>query len=526
MRKPSISLSVFQVLYWFAPILIIMGLTAGVVSGSWGWVPLALMLGGLAIAIGWIAAETRGGFWKRRSTRVGTDALVATITVLVILGLINFLGVRYSKQFDLTENRLFSLAPQSEQVLTELKQPIKVWVFDATKNPSDQQLLDSYQRKSEQFTYEYVDPQADPITTREFGIQQVGEVYLEYGGDRHYVQTINDQERLSERSLTNAIAQFETPVTPKVYFVQGHGERSLEANAGDQGGLSQAVSELTNENYLVEPLNLAADNVPDDASVVILAGPQQPLLDAEEKALEEYLKRRSGLFLLLDPTTTPGLDDLLAEWGVQLIPNALILDPSGQAVGLGPAVPLVTQYSDHPITQDLNGYSYYPGSQPIGLQEVEGVTNYPLLFTNDTAQVQIVEEGTVQLDPNAPTQGTLSLGVAFSRPVESTDTPTDEENGDSSTDEETPPEARLVVIGNSAFATDGLFGQYLNGDVFLNSVSWLSQQNGAIAIRPKEPSNRRILLTGVQQALFSIIAILFVPLIAFAAAIGLWLKRR
>ncbi|MFO0171775.1 MAG: ABC transporter, partial [Aphanizomenon sp.] len=91
----------------------------------------------------------------------------------------------------------------------------------------------------------------------------------------------------------------------------------------------------------------------------------------------------------------------------------------------------------------------------------------------------------------------------------------------------TAKESRLVVFGNSNFAVDGLFGQQLNGDVFLNSVSWLSQQDQQLlSIRPKEPKNRRIIISTFQANLLTISALFLLPLIGLVTGFIIWWKRR
>jgi ABC-type uncharacterized transport system involved in gliding motility auxiliary subunit len=83
------------------------------------------------------------------------------------------------------------------------------------------------------------------------------------------------------------------------------------------------------------------------------------------------------------------------------------------------------------------------------------------------------------------------------------------------------------VLGNSDFATDGSFDKYLNGDVFLNSVTWLSQQDQQIlSIRPKEPKNRRLNFTQQQAILLTSSSLLFLPMLGFATAAILWWLRR
>ncbi|MEO8891940.1 MAG: ABC transporter, partial [Coleofasciculaceae cyanobacterium] len=123
-------------LFWLGPFLTVMGLTAGVVAGVWSPIVLGLLFAGILIIVCWLLflGAMSPAFWKRRSTQVGTNAIVATLAMLIILALINFLGVRYAQRIDLTENQLFTLSPLSRQVVKNLQQPVKVWVFDPKPN--------------------------------------------------------------------------------------------------------------------------------------------------------------------------------------------------------------------------------------------------------------------------------------------------------------------------------------------------------------------------------------------------------
>jgi ABC-type uncharacterized transport system involved in gliding motility auxiliary subunit len=88
-------------------------------------------------------------------------------------------------------------------------------------------------------------------------------------------------------------------------------------------------------------------------------------------------------------------------------------------------------------------------------------------------------------------------------------------------------ESRLVIIGNSTFATDNLFNQQLNGDVFLNSVQWLSNQDEQpLSIRPKEAKDRRLNLSPLQANIITILSLAVVPLLGLIAAGITWWRRR
>lgn len=498
--------------------LVTAGLIAGIVAG-WTLLPAGLLIGGIGLLLlGLVLGnQGQGRFWAQRSTEAGANALVSTLAVLAILALVNFLAVRYASRVDLTENQIFTLAPQSQEVVQSLENSTRVVVFDPLPNPQDRQLLESYRQSGPQFTFDYVNPYNDPRLAQEFGATQTGMVFVESGETRRFLQNVGPSERLSERTLTNALDQVVSDRALTVYFTQGHQEFAID---GSDTGFLQAATALEDKSAIVQPLDLSqTGEVPDDASVVVVAGPAAEFFDAEVEALQTYLEGGGSVMLLIDPRTSPNLGTLLDPWGISL-DNRIVLDTSGsgQLVGLGPAAPLVTDYGDHPITRDFSGgRSFFPLVRPINVEEVSGVTATPILQSNPQSQAETLStEGELQYDENAPASGPYTLGVALSRPVEGAT------EGD-----EPPPESRLVVIGNATFATDGLFEQQLNGDVFLNAVSWLGQQTDAtLSIRPREVTNRRISLTVQQQIGLGVFALLVLPVIGLGLAVLMWLRRR
>ncbi|MDF5725594.1 MAG: Gldg family protein [Rhizonema sp. PD37] len=598
-------------LFWLAPFLLTAGLTSGLLSG-WGTISLLLIVSGSAIAVLWLIRQNQQNhWWSRRSTQASTNALVATSAVLIILGLVNFLGTRYHLRKDLTETQLFTLAPQSRASVRSLSEPVKVWVFNSP-NPQDQDLLENYHEQNRsKFKYEYVDPQAAPGLAQKFHLKDNGEVYLESGNRRQLVQVVSENERLSEAKLTNRLQQITSTSTAKIYVLQGDGEHPISPG---KNAISQAIQALGDRNFIISPVNLAEKSVSlSDAAVVVVAGATRSLLESEEKALQDYVNRGGNLLLMIDPNTDPKLDTLLAEWGIKL-DNRLAVDIAGNPQ-FGPAVPIVNEYGKHPITKDFGkDISFYSLARPIQITPVAGVEATPLLFTKpfpDSWAESDLKSEKLQFDEGKDIKGPLTLGVALRRkqplstssssvlptptptvspktgalvkpitpasptptptvspqtgklakpntPTSPTPTPTASsktgalvkpitpasptptptvslKNPVPSTPSapstpstnQTATESRMVVIGNSDFATDGLFEQQLNGDVFLNSVTWLSQQDQQpLSIRPKEANNRRINLTTAQANLLTSLSLIVLPLLGLVAAIVLWWRRR
>jgi len=554
MKGLAFSTKWLRFLAWPGLALVTAGAVAGSLSG-WQPLPIGLFILGLGLLLLGLSFSGSGLFWQQRSTQVGTNAAISVIAMLAIVGLVNFLAVQNSARFDLTETQLFTLAPASQQITQELEQPVRLVIFDSVRNPRDVQLLESYSRLTDRFSYEYIDPVANPGLAQSFGVNQPGMVFLEIGEERRFLQTIGNAqtaenlgtpETLSERQITNALEQVVSDRALTVYFVQGHGEYAID---GSETGLSTAVTALEDKGYLVNSLTLTETQaVPEDADAVVVAGPAEDFFAAEVDALAAYLDGGGGLMLMLDPRADAGLNPLLDEWGI-ILDDRLVLDTSGagQFVGLGPAAPIVSDYGDHPITREFeSGRSFFPLARPVETRELPDITSTPLLLTNPQSRAEAIsDEGDLNFDPNAPPEGPYVLGVALSRPIADTTaaatdtdtTPDDPETTAPSEDAgeaedgeaaaETAPEARMVVIGNSSFATDGAFDQQLNGDVFLNAVSWLGKEGDAtLSIRPRTVTDRRLQMTAQQAWGLGIFSLLVLPLTGLALAVLMALRRR
>ncbi|NMG60348.1 ABC transporter, partial [Geitlerinema sp. P-1104] len=407
-------------LLWLGLFLSIAGLTSGAVSGSWTPVPAVLIVAGVIILGIWLIylEVFQRGFWRRRSTEAGTNALFATAAVVLILALLNVVVVRASVRLDLTETQRFTLAPQTQTLIRNLEEPVTVWVFTSQPNERTVDLLGNYRRLApDRFNYELVNPQESPGLVQRFNVTSVGDVFLEVGEQRQYVATL-DLEPLSEAQLTRSIAQLQGGDRLMVYMLQGHGEPAILE--GGEDSISRAVRALEESAAVVTSLNLIErGTVPEDANLVAIVGPTSRLFEPEVEALENYLAAGGALLLLVDPNTDPGLDGLLEDWGIRL-DERVAIDPERWVQGFGPAAPLVFDYGTHPITEEFGrNYTIFPVARPIEYDTVDGVEITPLLFTSDAswAEADLDEGPDWQFTPERDRPGPLVLGVAARREI-------------------------------------------------------------------------------------------------------------
>jgi ABC-type uncharacterized transport system involved in gliding motility auxiliary subunit len=462
-----------------------------------------LLLGGIVLGFGRIV-----GFFSKRSSKLGTNTAILTLAVLAILGILNFVGYRHHKRFDLTSEKLYSLSDQTKKIVGGLKTDVTILRFSKTSEASLDDLMTEYKYLSPHLKFQNVDPQEKPEVAKEYGARRVGDVIVASGLHRENVEP-GMQGGYSEEDITSAILKATRDKVRTVCFVTGHGEKSLTDDQA--GGYSQVDQGLKKENFATNSINLVSENgVPSTCDVVVIAGPTQGYFAQEAALMGKYLDGGGKALIEVDPEKDPKLDDLFKAWNVGVGKN-VVIDASGvgRLVGTGPVVPLVMEYGESPITKNLQGkMTFFPLARTASIADKSKTDTQSVELLKTSARsftIPNLNQKEVKFDPK--TAGPLSLGVAASR-----------KSGDN--------ETRLVVIGNSEFASNQAVGQAGNGDLFFNTIDWLAQDENLISIRPKSAANRRVTMTKSQgMALFWLDQI-FLPGIVIFSGIYIWWKRR
>jgi ABC-type uncharacterized transport system involved in gliding motility auxiliary subunit len=495
-----------------------------------------LALAGLVVTALYTLSQWRdiARSFQGRNVKYGSIAATGVLVVLGILIALNWISNRQNKRWDLTAAGQFSLSDQTRQILAGLNQPLVIKTFYVNSATEYRDRLAEYSYLSKQVTTEFVDAENNPIEAQKYGVTMVPTIVLEYAG-RNEKATAAD-----EQSLTNALKKVIEGRAKKIYFLQGHGER--DPMASEPTGYSGMSEALKTDNFEVAKLTLAQEGkVPDDATLIVVAGPSTDLLPAEFEALRAFLKRGGKLLLLIDPPdkgSAPdpaGLIALAREWGAD-VGNNLVIDASGlgQLIGTGPTMPVAMPVR-HPITEDFRVMSAFPLARSV--TPVEGGTDgrvaQKLLETSPQSWAETDVKGlyaTGRPERGAnDAAGPVSIAVASSAPATDAPAPAPAASAapNATTPEEAPkPETRVVIVGDSDFATNRALGIQGNREIFLNMANWLAQQENLIAIRPRSPEDRPLTMTADQQRMVFYFTMFIVPALLISNGIRVWWKRR
>jgi ABC-type uncharacterized transport system involved in gliding motility auxiliary subunit len=466
----------------------------------------------------------------RRAGKYGSSALAGTALGIALLVMLTFLSTRYHARWDWTEAGSHSLSSQTLKLLEGLERDVEATaLFSAITAPPARELLDRYSYASDRFKVSFVDPQAQPGLVRGLGIPpeqlEGGLIHVTLGEESVQVK------ELTEEKLTNAIVKLTRREQKTVYFLNGHNERPVEGEGADGSeGFAFAKASLENENYRVETLLLAAKGeVPEDADAVIIAGPTRPLYETEHGALDRYLERGGGLLVLVDPRAKTDLYGDLERLGVE-VGDDVVVDRVQGLFGR-PVSPLAAQYADHPITKDLRDATLFHVARSVR-PKAEGKGEFTSLVLTSEASWgerdldRFFSAGTAELGSD-DLAGPVPIAVAGipTPAADSGEAPPQPAQGEEGSKQE--PEAHLVVIGDSDFASNQLIGEFRNRDLFVNAVNWLIGDVEAISIRPGEARASRIELSAEQFLQIRYLSLFVLPeAIAVLGVIAWWSRRR
>jgi ABC-type uncharacterized transport system involved in gliding motility auxiliary subunit len=510
----------------FGAIVLFIALINRLASGFWDLITLILLgLGALLVVIYFVFNyQDIKNLYRKRAAQYLSNAIIASLLMIIIIVLLNYLFNKYDYRIDLTSRKQFTLAPQTVKVLKNLEKPIYITAFfQSSKKSFVTDVIAEYQHTSDKIKFNFYDPDKNPEAAKTYNIKNYGIVVLE---------TEDRSERiyqLDEQSLTNAIIKVTRKGKKAIYFLTGHGEHSVDN--GEARGFSILKSRILELNYQVRALNFASEHsIPDSCVLLIVNGPQSDLYSAELDTVNAYIRRGGKVFFLLDPSPGAGMPSFFEKWGIAVGDN-IVLDASGagRMYNFGPELPLVNNYNtNQPIVKDFNYNTFYGGVRSVTPKSVGippevkvdwlakttaqswGETEYKVEKTKPGERPKL----NVKFDKDKDVAGPVTVAAIATITIP-----------DTINYYAKPKTGILVVFGDSDFATNN-FAQTPNSTLFLNAVNWLAEEEDLVAVPPKSVEDRRIEMTAKQAKFTLYITVFFIPMMVLIFGLTVYFQRR
>lgn len=504
-------------------------------SSAWTWGAAVPGLVLTALALHGLRGELRDFLQKRRG-----EIALSTVGVLGVLGALAYLSNHYNLRVDMTEAKVYSLSPQTVTMLQRLEKPVHITFFHDPLMRETVELYEMMAARTDRIRLDFYDPMVNPAQARLMGVQFAGTAVMESEGRRLVVSGP------SETEIANGILRISRGVTQTVCFLEGHGEPDpfsteshdhLEGEQGhshgvgqkvvihEQHGMAKARAALEAMNYTVEKVSLVkADTALSRCTVLVIAGPRSELLGTEVEKIREYGAQGGNIFFMLEPFVKTGLEVLLPEYGVQAEEDIII--DEARHFWADPSAPAVTEYDKHQITRDLP-LSFFPGARSLTptAQRVPGTSAAPLATSSRSSFGETTQER-AEYAQGKDIEGPLTLAVAVSRRLEALRMDDDPKDAAGRHKEDKGRKSRVVIIGDSDFATNSFFHVMGNGKFFLNAMNYLAAQENLIGVEPRTFDVPRVNMTNRQMKGTFFLVVVFIPALFAIVGMVVWWRQR
>jgi len=444
--------------------------------------------------------------FKKRSYKYGLSSSLSILLIVAILVVVNFICFKHYKRFDLTEQKKFSLSPQTVQLLKNLPRPVHIITFFSSEQPMEPRRFSDLMREflshTSQITTESYDFDLSPQQAQQYSVNIPGTIVFLSG---RQTEKIN---KVDEESAINAILKVTKDIMKVVYFLEGHQELSI----GDTSkqGISIFKERLQKENYAVKNLILAnTPGVPAEASAVIIAGSTLDLLENEIEALNKYVAAGGRLLLFIDPSSAPGMTKIANKWGIN-VEDDIVVDAMQKSYGGDEFIPQVHSVYGSPISETFSLIGFFPYTRTIvNMEDIEeGLDVRKIVESTENTWAEF-DKNVVQYDEGIDRQGAQSVAVAARQKLKGTS-----------------KELRVIAFGDTDFIRNGWFNMLGNGNLALNSVAWLAEEGQLIAVKDKPEMTAQLPFEPSLLKNFMKFSQYLLPGAIVIAGIIIWIRRR
>ncbi len=478
----------------------------------------------------------------RKKLKFGAGSLTFVILVIAAIVIVNLLGLAFFARWDLTDGKIYSLSDFSEKVMNDLDDVILVKLYftddlPAPYNANARYIKDQLYEYKEyghgKMKVEIIDPVKDhkEDEARGLGIPAVQVNAIEkdkielkrvYMGmailfeDKREVLPLIQSTNNLEYEITSAIKRLTSEQMSTVGFLTGHGEPDPQTDL-------RLVSQMLEKQYVVTPVSITPGQLIDEnIQTLIVVGPTQDLTEFEKYAIDQFIMRGGKVGWFVDgviadisgqgaQNRVTNLDEFLLAYGIK-INKDLVIDTRNSRIGVMqrqgqisyqsvveyPFIPEAVTFSeDNLITKDIGAVNLpFVSTLDTTLAEGLNLLFKPIVYSSERSgrkhepyDIQPMQKFTIDDFPEAYLPLAATVVGTFQSYYTAHPVP-DSGLGKLPDFIGRSPVNRMVVFGDSDFMRDQGARNPENAALFLNTIDWLSQDEGLISIRSRTNTSR------------------------------------
>lgn len=466
--------------------------------------------------------------------------LIIAILVTAFLTLNLWIKDKDLPQIDVTEKQLYTLSDESINKIKDIDSEVKIYVYGYDENATVVDLLKQYIKNNSSISYEIITKDNNLTKIQEFGLEEGNQALIVEAGESNkklyssdfvsYDYTTYQQIDLTENAITNALLNLTIAEKPKVYFLNGHDELSVEHY------LTTLIKYMENEVFDYGTLNLlTVESIPQDCDLIAIMSPQKDLMEQEVTLLQNYINNGGNIIMTNDLYTTeavnlPNWQIILDLYGISIDNGAIYEANEGSAIANAPVI-FMPQIEYTEITSDIatDGALILEYARRINLPDESKSEE---LNVECEKLLSSSEKSFFVTDFSENLINSISTQTPQSNVISAKITKTISGNSEEGAENDIK-KSQMIVIANGTFVTNvesmvasqvSKVNLYNNADFFISCVANLTNRNDTISIR-KEMSSSTYTPTETQNNI--VLAIIFiVPIVIIIAGIIVWNYRK
>lgn len=470
------------------------------------------------------------------------DGTMTCLLVVIIIGIFVAINMVMQKleltPIDFTEEKLYTLTDESKEKVKDIDKDVNIYFIGYTDEESTVDLAKQYNKANEKINVEAVDINNRPDLAQKYGIESGTQGIIIECGEKSKVLTENDlvtydtstYETISiaEEKLTTSIQSVVSDKVPKVYFLNGYSEFSLNKN---MYYLSMFLGNEINETDTLDILTTG--KVPDDCDTLVITTPNKDFDDIATNAIIEYINSGRNILWLnsavVTQTNMPNVNKVLEIYGVKPFEIGIIRETDSSKMVTDSPDLIIPEIEYSKITKDIYNTTgvIFINATKVNIDEDRleelNIEKTDLLLASEGSYFRTNFNNQSDLPSEDEEKGEFVVGAELIKTIKTEN----EETGEGKI------QSKLVIYGENYFISDNKLSQNsqygaiqlaYNKDLALNSIAYLADREQDITAR-KNTGTVTYTATEEQDMIIKIV-IFTIPVLIIIAGIIVWQVRR